>query len=67
MGSFILNTVWFLTLGAPLALIFMLAGVFFCCTILGIPLGIVLFKKSMGVAFPFDGTNKWRRTPRSQS
>ena len=52
VGRFILNTVWFLTLGAPLALVFMLLGVFFCCTILGIPLGIVLFKEDNGSGIP---------------
>lgn len=53
MGNFILNAVWFLTLGAPIALVVVLVGAILCCTVIGIPLGVVCFKQSMACAFPF--------------
>ena len=53
MANFILNTVWFLVIGWAIGGIMLIVGVLLCCTILGIPLGIVVFKQVMPVSFPF--------------
>ena len=53
MGNFILNTLWFCTLGWIAAAIILAIGVLMCATVLGIPVGIACFSLIMTVAFPF--------------
>jgi uncharacterized membrane protein YccF (DUF307 family) len=47
------NTLWFFLLGWWLALIHVVAGVAMVATIIGIPLGLALFKMSGLALFPF--------------
>lgn len=42
--GFIFNILWFLTFGLALAIYYVIAGVFFCCTIILIPFGVQSFK-----------------------
>ncbi len=53
MVHFVLNAVWFIFIGWLISIVMLLVGVVLCCTVVGIPLGIVCFKQVMPVAFPF--------------
>ena len=53
MAQFISNTVWFCTVGWILAGIMMTLGILFCCTIIGIPVGVACFGQVMPLSFPF--------------
>ena len=47
------NILWFLLEGLWLAMVWALAGIVMCITIVGIPLGIQCFKLAGFVLFPF--------------
>lgn len=53
VGSLLLNIVWLLISGIPLALEAALAGVVFCITIIGIPFGVQCFKLAKLALMPF--------------
>ena len=53
MANFILNTVWFCTVGWAIAALMLTLGILMCCTIIGIPVGIACFSQVMAVSFPF--------------
>ena len=52
MGNVILNVVLFTTIGWALAGLMIIFGAVVCCTVIGIPLGVICFKKSKMLAFP---------------
>lgn len=49
----ILNIVWWIVGGIPIALTHMVWGILFCITIIGIPFGLQHFKLAMLALFPF--------------
>ena len=51
--SVLFNLIWILTGGWMTALAFLLAGVVFCVTIVGIPFGLQLFKMAKLALCPF--------------
>ena len=51
--SFIGNLIWFLLGGFILGLGWIIAGILWCITIIGIPLGIQCFKIAGVALFPF--------------
>ncbi len=53
MANFVVNAVWFCTLGWIVAAFMLLLGIVFCCTVIGIPVGIACFNQVMAVSFPF--------------
>ena len=53
LGNVILNLVWFSTIGWFLAFLMIIVGGLLFCTIIGIPLGVICFRKSLAIAFPF--------------
>ena len=55
-GSFLLNFLWKIDSGIPLALESLLIGLVFCVTIIGIPFGLQCFKLAKLALMPF-GTN----------
>ena len=55
-GSFLLNIIWMIVSGIPLALESLLIGLVFCVTIIGIPFGLQCFKLAKLALMPF-GTN----------
>ena len=50
------NILWFLLGGFIMAIVLFIEGLVFCITIIGIPLGIQLFKLSGFVLWPFGKT-----------
>ena len=54
--SWIMNLLWFLVSGLPLALFAAINGVLLCCTIVLIPFGIQCFKIAKLALFPFGTT-----------
>ena len=52
-GSFLLNILWILFSGFPLALESLIYGVILCCTIIGIPFGVQHFKIAKLALMPF--------------
>lgn len=52
-GSVLLNIIWLLLSGIPLALGIALNGVLFCITIVGIPFGLQCFKLAKLAFMPF--------------
>ena len=52
-GSFLLNVVWLLVSGLPLALEHVAMGLLLCVTILGIPFGLQQFKLAKLALLPF--------------
>lgn len=52
-GSFILNVLWIIFSGTPLALEHLLLGVLLCMTIVGIPFGLQQFKLVRLAIMPF--------------
>lgn len=48
----VLNVIWAIFFGWEIALSFLLTGVIFCITILGIPFGLQYFKMARFVFFP---------------
>ena len=55
-GSMILNIIWLLISGLPLALEAAIVGVIFCVTIIGIPFGKQCFKIAKLALMPFGAT-----------
>lgn len=51
--SLLLNIVWLLTTGIPMAVEFVTYGVIFCVTLLGIPFGLQCFKLAKLSLMPF--------------
>lgn len=51
--SFIGNLIWFLFGGLLLSLGWIVAGIIWCCTIIGIPVGVQCFKFAGLALFPF--------------
>lgn len=47
------NVIWFLMCGLWLGVSWLVAGIIFCCTIVGIPFGIASFRISQFAFFPF--------------
>ena len=52
----LLNIIWLLFSGIPLALLYALAGLVMCITIIGIPLGVAAFRMTNMVVWPFGRT-----------
>lgn len=55
-GSFVLNIIWMITTGFPLALEAFTIGLGFCITIIGIPFGLQCFKIAKLALMPFGST-----------
>ncbi|MCI8497366.1 MAG: YccF domain-containing protein [Clostridiales bacterium] len=55
-GSFLLNILWILLSGLPLAIGSVLCGLIFCVTIIGIPFGKQCFKLAKLSLMPFGTT-----------
>lgn len=55
-GSFLLNILWILLSGLPLAIGSVLCGLIFCITIIGIPFGKQCFKMAKLSLMPFGTT-----------
>lgn len=53
VGSLILNVIWLIITGIPLAIEAAVIGVFFCITIVGIPFGMQCFKLASLSLMPF--------------
>ena len=51
--SLIGNIIWFLLFGLEAGLAWIVAGLMFCCTIIGIPYGVAAFRIAMFAFFPF--------------
>ena len=52
-GSFLLNIIWLIVSGLPLALEHLAIGVAMCVTIIGIPFGLQQFKLAKLALMPF--------------
>ena len=52
-GSFLLNIIWLLVTGIPLALEHLACGIVLCITIIGIPFGLQHFKLAKLALMPF--------------
>lgn len=52
-GSFLLNLIWLIVSGLPLALEHVLIGCLLCITIIGIPFGLQQFKLAKLALMPF--------------
>lgn len=53
IGSLLLNIIWLLVSGIPLAIGHIFFGIAFCCTIVGIPFGLQHFKLAKLALMPF--------------
>lgn len=53
VGSMLLNVIWLLVSGIPLALEHILFGILFCITVVGIPFGLQHFKIAKLALMPF--------------
>lgn len=51
--SVLVNILWILFGGLQLAMLFLVIGVFFCATLIGIPFGLQFFKMSKLAIMPF--------------
>ncbi len=56
VGSLLLNILWILITGIPLAIEAAIIGVFFCITIIGIPFGLQCFKIAKLALMPFGAS-----------
>lgn len=56
VGSFLLNIIWLIVSGIPLALESAVIGVVLCVTIVGIPFGLQQFKLAKLALMPFGST-----------
>jgi len=52
-SSFIMNIIWIIISGLPMAIGFAVNGIAFCCTIIGIPFGLQCFKMAKLALMPF--------------
>jgi len=55
-GSFLLNIIWFLVTGIPMALEHLAFGAVLCVTVVGIPFGIQHFKLAKLALMPFGAS-----------
>lgn len=55
-GSFIANIIWIIFAGAPMCFAYLVAGVFNCLTIIGIPFGLQAFKMAKLSLMPFGSS-----------
>jgi uncharacterized membrane protein YccF (DUF307 family) len=55
-GSLLLNIIWLLVSGIPLALEHAIMGIIMCVTIIGIPFGLQHFKIAQLALMPFGAT-----------
>lgn len=53
IGGIVLRVVYFLCIGLPLAIVLGVLSILLCITIIGIPLGVVLFKLAGSIIFIF--------------
>lgn len=53
LGSLVLNVIWVIVSGVPLALQSLLSGAILCVTIVGIPFGLQCFKMARLAFLPF--------------
>lgn len=51
--SLLVNIIWLLIFGIPMALGNIISGIFLCCTIIGIPFGLQFFKLAKLSLMPF--------------
>lgn len=58
MGSFLLNIIWLIFSGIPMVIEYVILGVVFCITIIGIPFGLQCFKLAKLSFMPFGSTIK---------
>ena len=56
VGSLLLNILWLIISGIPLALGAAINGVVFCITIIGIPFGLQCFKMAKLALMPFGAS-----------
>ena len=55
-GSLILNIIWLIVTGLPMATEHLVTGLLLCCTIIGIPFGMQQFKLAKLAILPFGAT-----------
>ena len=55
-GSFLLNIIWIILTGVPMAIECAALGLGLCCTIIGIPFGIQCFKMAKLALMPFGSS-----------
>jgi len=55
-GSFLLNVIWILVTGIPLAIESVVLGLILCVTVIGIPFGLQHFKIAKLALMPFGAT-----------
>ena len=55
-GSFLLNVIWIIVTGLPLAIMSLVFGGLLCITIIGIPFGFLHFKLGKLALMPFGAT-----------
>ena len=53
IGSFILNILWIILTGVPMAIEHAVTGLVLCCTIIGIPFGLQHLKMAKLALMPF--------------
>lgn len=56
VGSMLLNIIWLLVSGIPLAIASCINGALFCITIIGIPFGLQCFKLAKLALMPFGAS-----------
>ncbi len=52
-GSLLLNIIWLIVTGVPMALVSLASGILMCITIIGIPFGLQSFKMAKLALMPF--------------
>lgn len=52
-GSFLLNIIWIILTGVPMAIEHFVTGIILCCTIIGIPFGLQHLKMAKLALAPF--------------
>lgn len=55
----IMNVIWWLVGGIPIALTHLVLGIVFCITVIGIPFGMQHFKLMRLALFPFGNSVTW--------
>ena len=58
-GSMIVNIIWLILTGLVMAVGYVLHGAFLCCTIIGIPFGMQMFKLAKLALMPFGAEVKY--------
>lgn len=58
-GQLLGNIVWIILGGITTALAWLVVGIFFCCTVIGIPLGLQAFKMARLTLMPFGAQIVW--------